>query len=520
MIQLEAFKAARSVIHGLGESRCLFITVQDTGGDFGMSAASEKDAWAGGLPGLARTVAAERPDVGVKALDVEKEGRSAEVPARRILRELTEGGPEVEVGLSSDGTRLSQGLEATQLSRTGATNLPQDGTVVVHGAGHGIFTSSVVEMAKRQRQRFALLGSVVMQEEDEDPFASLSDPEDIRRALIELSRHQGENAGTPELFEQQLHSFLQQREVRRLMRELRAAGSNVCYFAVNSTDAGALEAVLTQVRSQWGGVAALLHASASREESRIEAKTDSQLAQVLRSNLLGVEYLLALTKQDPIQLIGFLSPSLHESGSAGHADYAMANETLNRIACAEAHRRGSNCVIRSINWAFCDDGTVSSQTEMSLSAQGIQIIPRSQTGRVIVDEFSNNSRGDIQVLLAPRRPSGRAVLHTSYLNSQSEVQIDQANSPQLQDHKVQGVPAVPGVMVMEWFLRNARQTAGPKGFIRCRDFQQLQGIALPDYGKVSVPFSIVMDSLSSFQWAVSHLLGSSMPTGRCAIMLC
>lgn len=124
MIQLEAFKAARSVIHGLGESRCLFITVQDTGGDFGMSAASEKDAWAGGLPGLARAVAAERPDVGVKALDVEKEGRSAEVPARRILRELTEGGPEVEVGLSSDGTRLSQGLEATQLSRTGATNLP------------------------------------------------------------------------------------------------------------------------------------------------------------------------------------------------------------------------------------------------------------------------------------------------------------------------------------------------------------------------------------------------------------
>jgi hypothetical protein len=154
---------------------------------------------------------------------------------------------------------------------------------------------------------------------------------------------------------------------------------------------------------------------------------------------------------------------------------------------------------------------------MSLSAQGIQIITRSQTGRVIVDEFSNNSRSDIQVLLAPRRPSGRAVLHTSYLKSQSEVQIDQANSPQLQDHKVQGVPAV---MVMEWFLRNARQTAGPKGFIRCRDFQQLQGIALPDYGKVSVPFSIVMDSLSSFQWAVSHLLGSSMPTGRCAIMLC
>ena len=65
---------------------------------------------------------------------------------------------------------------------------------------------------------------------------------------------------------------------------------------------------------------------------------------------------------------------------------------------------------------------------------------------------------------------------------------------------MQGVPAVPGVMVMEWFLRNARQTAGAKGFLRCRDFQQLHGIALPEFGKASVPFSIIMDSLSSFQW--------------------
>ena len=72
--------------------------------------------------------------------------------------------------------------------------------------------------------------------------------------------------------------------------------------------------------------------------------------------------------------------------------------------------------------------------------------------------------------------------------------------PQLEDHKVQGFAAVPGVMVMEWFLRNARQLTQHKGFLRCRDFQQLQGIALPDFGKDAVPFTIMMDSLSSFQW--------------------
>ena len=498
-VQLEAFKAARAVMQGSTDGG-LFVTVQDTGGDFGMSASSEKDAWAGGLPGLARTVVAERPDIGVKALDMEREGRSAEVIARRILRELTEGGPEVEVGLSSDGMRLTQSLESTELSEAGPNLLPEDGTVIVHGAGQGILTTPVLELARRQRQRFVLLGSVVMQEDADDQFSILTDTDEIRQALIELSRHQGENAATPEIIEQQLDSFLQQREVRRLMKDLRAAGSNVCYFAVDSTDPSALEAILTQVRGQWGGISGVLHASSQREEGRIDAKTESQFVQTLKSNVAGAQNLLVLTKQDPLQLIGLLSPSLHEGGSAGHVDYAMANETLNRMACAEAHRRGGNCVVRSLNWAFCDDGTLSSQSVQSLESQGIQVIPRLQTGRAIVDELSNQTRGDIQVLLAPRRPSGRAVLHTSYLNAQSEVQIDQGNTPQLQDHKVQGLPAVPGVMVMEWFMRNARQLAHRKGYLRCRDFQQLQGIALPDFGNSATPFSIVMDSLSSFQW--------------------
>ncbi|MFT4640894.1 MAG: hypothetical protein ACI8T1_004227 [Verrucomicrobiales bacterium] len=127
------------------------------------------------------------------------------------------------------------------------------------------------------------------------------------------------------------------------------------------------------------------------------------------------------------------------------------------------------------------------------------LVPRRQFGRIVVDELANHTRGDVQVVLSPQRLEGTAAFQASHFNALTEAQVSKENTPQLIDHQVQGIPAVPGVLVMEWFLKNAQQVAGPRGLLRCRDFQQLQGISIPDFGQGSVPFSIVMDSMSSFQ---------------------
>src|SRR5690606_2081155 len=49
-INRKAFQHARA----LAPSAATFITVQDTGGDFGLSATSPPTAWLGGLPGLTK----------------------------------------------------------------------------------------------------------------------------------------------------------------------------------------------------------------------------------------------------------------------------------------------------------------------------------------------------------------------------------------------------------------------------------------------------------------------------------
>src|SRR5262249_48202119 len=74
-----AFRAARQVARRMEAEGGVFVTVQDTGGDFGLSGvrsgadggADRVRAWLGGLAGLARTAAKEWPLAAGKAIDCE-----------------------------------------------------------------------------------------------------------------------------------------------------------------------------------------------------------------------------------------------------------------------------------------------------------------------------------------------------------------------------------------------------------------------------------------------------------------
>ena len=99
-IAMRAFQAARVVANDCAA----FVTVQDTGGDFGLSGTG--NPWMGGLAGLAKTAAIEWPNAGVKAIDLQRGGRTPKELAKALSLELLAGGTEREVGLRADGVRL------------------------------------------------------------------------------------------------------------------------------------------------------------------------------------------------------------------------------------------------------------------------------------------------------------------------------------------------------------------------------------------------------------------------------
>jgi hypothetical protein len=93
-----AFELTQALAPGLLESAKLpgggfFATITRLDGAFGFGGGAIRDPLQGGLAGLAKTAAAEWPEVRVHALDVSLQWEDARAAARVIVAQLTADGP-------------------------------------------------------------------------------------------------------------------------------------------------------------------------------------------------------------------------------------------------------------------------------------------------------------------------------------------------------------------------------------------------------------------------------------------
>jgi hypothetical protein len=106
-VQRDVFHVARAVAGRFTESGGVFVTVQDTGGDFGAGGRDPDRAQLGGIAALTRTAAREWTAASAKAIDCERGNRTSVSVAEAIVQELLTGGPAPDVGLRADGTRTA-----------------------------------------------------------------------------------------------------------------------------------------------------------------------------------------------------------------------------------------------------------------------------------------------------------------------------------------------------------------------------------------------------------------------------
>ena len=107
--------------------------------------------------------------------------------------------------------------------------------------------------------------------------------------------------------------------------------------------------ILDAVRSDIGPVKALIHGAGVLEDRLIVDKTPEQFARVFETKVVGLEILLDALEDDPLSYLILFSSVAARMGNRGQADYAMANEVLNKIAQKTALARPS-CRVISFNW--------------------------------------------------------------------------------------------------------------------------------------------------------------------------
>ncbi|WP_437578421.1 SDR family NAD(P)-dependent oxidoreductase [Sorangium sp. So ce887] len=501
-VHREAFLAAQAI----AAKPALFVTVQDTGGDFGVAGSDR--AWVGGLPGLVKTAAMEWPEASCRAIDIERDGRPAAELADAIVAELLSGGVELEIGLRADGRRTTP-RSVRQDAQPGPLPLGPSDVVVASGGARGVTAATLIALARASRARFALLGRTAI---EDDPVACRgADGEAaLKAALVKAASSAGQKA-TPAEIGRQVAKILANREVRATLDAIRAAGGEALYVPADVNDARAVAAALDQVRRAFGPVTAIVHGAGVLADKLVAEKTVEQFDRVFSTKVDGLRALLGATAGDPLKAIVLFSSIAARTGNKGQCDYAMANEVLNKVAAAEAARR-PGCRVKSLGWGPWQGGMVNAALEAHFAQLGVPLIPLAAGAKMLLDELCDGSGdrgasgpgsaspGAVELVLGAEPATLAAPEHGRRVAL--AVRADRATHPYLGDHAINGVPVVPVVIALEWFARAARACRPDLVVTELRDVRVLRGIKLTAYESGGEVFRVDCREVSNGEGAV------------------
>ncbi len=467
------FKIARQLAPRYQEQGGTLVIVQNTGGTFGLETGEPALAWTAGSSGLIKTAACEWPAATVRVVDLARHSHLIEPLIERLVTELFEGGgTEQEIGLPADGRRITLALKEDQQAGETRAVISQQSVLLVSGGARGVTAACLIELARQFQPRIALLGRTSLTASEPDVCKSAKTEAELKAALVQWAQSHKNKLNLPEI-QRQARQILASREVEATLQALRDAGSVAEYFVGDVQNVQQLQTVVTDIHQKWGSITGIIHGAGVLADKLIKDKTDEQFALVFNTKVKGLQALLAATANEPLRVIGLFSSVAGRFGNAGQCDYAMANEILNKVAQSEQRRRGSNCIVKSMNWGPWEGGMVSAALKEHFRQLNINLLPLDAGAQLFVQELTHLAPKQTEVIFggaisAPAVPQRI----TAVFN------VSEATHHYLQDHSIKEAPVVPMCLALEWFMRTAKQNYPGYTLSSCEDLKVLKAIRL------------------------------------------
>ncbi|SPM37832.1 beta-ketoacyl synthase, partial [Mycobacterium numidiamassiliense] len=486
-INRAVFADAQRIAAKFAERGGVFVTVQDTGGTFGLLTEPGPRAWAGGVGALAKTAAQEWPAAHVKAIDIAIGQQSPTTVAEQLAHEILAGGAELEVGLGTPHGRVTVAADPSPVKKH-TRRIDHRDVIVVSGGGRGVTAASVIALAEATRASFVLIGRTELSEEPAAAHGLTTDAE-LKRALLTSAAAQGVKP-TPKQLEQQVQRILADREVRATLTALIDAGSHVRYAAADVRDASQLGALLDGVRADLGPITGLVHGAGVLADAPLHKKTLDGFDRVFETKVGGLCALLDATANDALKVVCLFSSVAARSGNVGQSDYAMANEILNKVALAEQARRGPSCLVRALGWGPWDSGMVTPGLKAMFESRGISLIPIADGAQAFVSDVLDGETGSSEVTLGDGVLAGVPTHPMPAEGRTASVVAHASLQPYLVDHRIQGNVVLPVVQACEWFVRIAEACRPGQHVERLLDLKVLRGVTLTGFDQQGDPLLV------------------------------
>jgi acyl transferase domain-containing protein len=470
------------------QARGPVFAVTGLGGGLGFENAAQGHGEHGGVLGALKAV---RRELGITALCLDTSpSETPEAVADALLAELDRGAPRLEVGLLR-GRRVVLAMPERAAPPAAASVALPEGWVVTGGA-RGVTAKLALALAERGQPTLHIFGRMTLPDE-----ATLAGWRALDAAGLEahkqalLTELKAAPGFTPLAWRARCEELDKALEADANLAAMRAAGSEVHYYAVDLASRDEVEAALAKARAA-GPLQGILHGAGVEVAKPLEKKTDALFEATVGGKVDGLVHLLHLTAQDPIGwVVGFSSVS-GRFGGHGQVDYALANEALAHLL-HEHRARHPERRVAAVSWAaFGEVGLAArSSARAFLEASGQAFMSPAEGAEHLLRELQAGlpepevciSAGmealDLDHLLVPpaQRPAwlaaalaleGRPMLGPAIVNVPGRRRIERllrAEEPFLADHQMGSTPILPAVMALETFLELALLDVGGGGFL-------------------------------------------------------
>ncbi|MEI2741185.1 MAG: SDR family NAD(P)-dependent oxidoreductase [Candidatus Competibacter sp.] len=392
------------------------LTASGMGGYFGRDFEAGRPtagfSAAAGLVGLVKTLNLEwnpenRPHGFCgKAVDLDPD-QQPELLADAVFQELAGPGERVEIGYP-DGARTVFNTRAAPLATAAPIRLEPaaDWVILATGGARGITAEVLYELAP-YRPRLILVGRSALAESEPESLRGLNSAAQLRGHFIRSA--QGQPA-RPAAIERQIQAVLRAREARANLTGLAQAGARVEYRAANVSDEAELTALLDDLYRLYGRIDAVIHGAGVLEDRLLRDKTADSAARVIAAKADSAFLLARHVRPETLRFVGFFSSVAGRWGNRGQADYAVANELVNRLAWTLRARWGERIKIAAFNWgpweaARHSTGMVTPEVRQQFAARGVALTAPAAGRRFFLNELRRGSPAEVE-LIAGDYPEG------------------------------------------------------------------------------------------------------------------
>ncbi len=364
----------------------------------------------------------------------------------------------------------------------GKTLITPDTVVLVSGGARGITAQCVIKMAQHIPCKFILLGRTPVKNPLPEWAQDCPDNAELkRRAMIQLST-EGKKA-TPQAVEKLFHQVRAQQEVEITLHAIRQAGAVVEYLNLDVTaPVQILQKELAGPVQRLGKINGIIHGAGTLSDRRIEKKTIQDFETVFTPKVDGLRSLLKVAPAGQLDFLVLFSSVVGFFGNVGQADYAMANEVLNKAAY-QIKRDNPTCHVVSIDWGPWDSGMVTPELKRAFAERNMTVIPTDAGAELLVKEITSQHTVDdqpVQIVVGqiPTRPASDISGELQKFEIRRHLSLD-AN-PFLLDHQIGMHPVLPATCAASWIASVCEQLFPGFTFHQLEDFKVLKGIVFDE----------------------------------------